>query len=540
MALVAPLLALAFLGLVYRLANSFLEVSRFRAFAKAHGCSPPFNADTNWPWGLDRLYQVLTARRRGKDPIDDYFSPPLYAHPTLSRTGLFGSTMIETIDPENVKAVLATNFKDWEIGETRHRAFMPVLGRNIFTSDGAFWEHSRAMFRPLFARERINRLEAVEEGVGALFGAIEGVEGVKKGGWSREVNVLPLAFRFTLDNAIEFLFGEKIRSQEALMPNGGKEWEKGDQGEHLAAHAGGEDFARAVDEVTYWMVIRVRLQALYFLGTSKAFREACTKVRSVSEHFVRKALARPARQGSDADEKRFDLMTALMEQTKDVAETRDQALAILFAGRDTTSALIIWTILLLGQNPAVFARLRQVIAENFPPEGSSVLDFGQLKDCRYLQHVLQETLRLQTLVPLNSRVAVRDTVLPVGGGPDGTRPVAVRRGQAIYWNMYAMHRRADLWGPDALELNPERWEEPAKSRLLGGGWLYTPFSGGPRVCLGQQYALTEAAYCIVRLLQRYDRIELAPDSDAAEGGRVRKSLGTILSPVELRARFRRA
>jgi len=163
-----------------------------------------------------------------------------------------------------------------------------------------------------------------------------------------------------------------------------------------------------------------------------------------------------------------------------------------------------------------------------------------LKDCRYLQHVLQETLRLQTLVPLNSRVAVRDTILPTGGGTDGTKPIAVRAGQAIYWNMYAMHRRADLWGPDALEYKPERWEDPARSRLLGGGWLYTPFSGGPRVCLGQQYALTEAAYCVVRLLQKYDRIELAPDSDAAMGRKVKKSLGTILSPVDLRARFRRA
>lgn len=541
MALLTPAIAVALAVLIYRLFDSIIQARRFRTFAKAHGCEPPYCADSSWPWGLDRLYLILTARRHGKDPIDDYFSPPLYEHPTLYRTGLFGTTMFETIDPENVKAILATNFKDWELGEMRHRAFRPVIGQNIFTSDGVFWEHSRTLFRPFFARERINKLECVEESVKALFTAIEERDGgaaVEKPGWSREVNVPPLAFRFTLDNAVEFLFGEKIGSQETFMNKA--KGESDVEPDDIAKRAGGEDFAQAVDEATYWMTIRVRLQALGFLGTSKAFRQACTKIKSVSEHFVHKALARSAEQGAHADEKQADLVTALMEQTKDISETRDQALALLFAGRDTTSALIIWTILLLGQHPDVLAKLRRLVIESFSPEGSSVLDFAQLKDCRYLQHVLQETLRFQMIVPLNARVAVRDTVLPTGGGANGTKPIAIRKGQSVYWNMYAMHRRADLWGPDALEYKPERWEDPARSRLLGGGWLFTPFSGGPRICLGQQYALTEAAYCVARLVQRYDQIELAADSDAARGRKVKKTLGTILSPVDLRARFHRA
>lgn len=64
-----------------------------------------------------------------------------------------------------------------------------------------------------------------------------------------------------------------------------------------------------------------------------------------------------------------------------------------------------------------------------------------------------------------------------------------------------MHRRRDLWGADADKFRPERWEGRRP------GWEYLPFNGGPRICIGQQFALTEAGFVIVRLLQRFDRIE---------------------------------
>ncbi len=64
-----------------------------------------------------------------------------------------------------------------------------------------------------------------------------------------------------------------------------------------------------------------------------------------------------------------------------------------------------------------------------------------------------------------------------------------------------MHRRKDLWGDDADVFRPERWENRRP------GWEYLPFNGGPRICIGQQFALTELAYVIIRLLQRIDDID---------------------------------
>lgn len=69
------------------------------------------------------------------------------------------------------------------------------------------------------------------------------------------------------------------------------------------------------------------------------------------------------------------------------------------------------------------------------------------------------------------------------------------------YSVHVMHRRKDLWGPDADSFRPERF---ANRKV---GWEFLPFNGGPRICIGQQFALTEASYVLVRLLQRFDGIE---------------------------------
>ena len=75
------------------------------------------------------------------------------------------------------------------------------------------------------------------------------------------------------------------------------------------------------------------------------------------------------------------------------------------------------------------------------------------------------------------------------------------KGDQISVNFDAMHHDKEIWGEDAEEFRPERWEG------LKPGWSYIPFSGGPRICPGQQITLTESAYVLVRLMQRFEKME---------------------------------
>ena len=118
------------------------------------------------------------------------------------------------------------------------------------------------------------------------------------------------------------------------------------------------------------------------------------------------------------------------------------------------------------------------------------------------------------------------------------------------YSVYHMHRRQDLYGPDATEFRPERWEDPELDQI---GWGFMPFHGGPRMCLGskcssipyyqpatllinkfvvEEFALTEASYGIVRVLQAFPNIRLPPQEPQEPTGQEKQSLTIVVSSAK--------
>lgn len=106
---------------------------------------------------------------------------------------------------------------------------------------------------------------------------------------------------------------------------------------------------------------------------------------------------------------------ALSEFTQNPKVLRDQLVNILLAGRDTTAATLSFLFLELAYHPEVYKRLRGEVLQNLGPDGEPT--YANLKAMKYLQHCLNETLRLYPIVPANSRTALVNTTLPRGGGP---------------------------------------------------------------------------------------------------------------------------
>ena len=201
-----------------------------------------------------------------------------------------------------------------------------------------------------------------------------------------------------------------------------------------------------------------------------------------------------------SDSTRYVFIDELVRQTDNRGRIRSELLNILLAGRDTTASLLSNVWWLLSKHPNVWAQLR----EDVDTLKNQCPTFEQLKELKYLRAVLNEALRLYPVVPINAREAVVDTTLPLGGGPDETAPIFIKKGQSVVWSLYAMHRRKDYYGEDADEFKPERW---LGEKGLRPGWEYLPFNGGPRICLGQQFALTEASYTTIRLMQEFQSIQ---------------------------------
>jgi cytochrome P450 len=157
------------------------------------------------PYGFDIAYDVLNHAL--KDEIYemwvDMYQKWSPGHYTIE-AGV-GERVILTSEPENIKAILATQFKDYGKGEAFRQDWHAFLGNGIFTTDGQLWHNSRQLIRPQFVKDRLSDLEIFEEHVQVLMSKI---------GQGQEIDTLDLMFRYTLDAATHFLLGDSVGSLE--------------------------------------------------------------------------------------------------------------------------------------------------------------------------------------------------------------------------------------------------------------------------------------------------------------------------------------
>ncbi|KAJ6789970.1 hypothetical protein PWT90_05815 [Aphanocladium album] len=472
-----------------------IETVRFRQKAARLGCKPPITGFGGERTGLSLMKKSLKAQREKQVPVwirrefDRLSAQEGRPVGTFQMAAPVLRNVIFTCEPENIKTILATSFKDFSLGANRIGNFKPLLGDGIFASDGKKWEHSRAMLRPQFVRSQVSDISLEETHVQNLMTVLDGQLDAATG-WTRVVDLQPLFFRLTLDSATEFLFGESVNSQLRR---------EGDATTDAAA------FATSFDASQNQLAVAGRYGNNYWIGHTKEFRNDVRVCHEFIDYFVQKALdGRRTPAEKEDEEERYVFLEAIAKETADPVELRSQLINILLAGRDTTASTLGWFFYTMAQpqNLHIYKRLRDVVLEEFGTyRNPKPITFEGLKNLSYLQWCVNETLRLFPIVPMNGRSAVKDTVLPLGGGPDGRSPILVKKGQDIGYSVHVMHHRTDLWGPDADEFRPERWEKRRP------GWDYLPFNGGPRICIGQQFALTEITYVVARMLQRFDSLD---------------------------------
>lgn len=390
--------------------------------------------------------------------------------------------VIMTADPENIKAILTQQFSDYGKGEQFHSEWKDFLGDSIFTTDGRQWSDSRSLIRPMFQRERVADLDVIEVHIQSLLRHLGSGDG-------RQVDARNLFFRFALDASTHFLFG------------------------HSAGSLDNEEteFAQAFDEVQRVQALQGRAGPLRHFLPLKTFHAGLKTMDRFIEPWISEALSMSQEELDTKLAKTDTFLHALARRTRDRKVIRDQLTALLLAGRDTTSTTLSWLFLELARNPAVVKKLKDEIKTVVGNTRGQRPTYEHIKNTKYLTWVINETLRLYPVVPFNVRTSLKDTTLPRGGGPDGTQPIGIPKNTPIGYSTLIMQRRRDLYPPisesfpyDPADWVPERWA--TWQPRAHGGWTFIPFNGGPRICIGQQFAMVEMAYVVIRLLSEYDSI----------------------------------
>jgi cytochrome P450 len=419
-----------------------------RSLAKANDCKPVRRWPLKDPFlGLDYWWALNQAAKRRR--LLDWLREQYDKYGSTYYTRLHITDVISTCDPENLRAMHTTKYADFAVDSRRELAFLPLLGRHsVLLANGHQWEQKRAMLRPSFSKEQYSNTDLYERHVSRL------IDSVKK--QDCKVDLARLFLCLTVDITSEIMFDKSIGllldDQHSLLDNMTTSAESG--------HA---------SWLLVWMTKFIH---------QPVYHKSVAEVRKFMQHYLI----------NDAVQFRKSFLSGLLPQTKSVAvESKssprpiyleevakstddpkvmlDELTTILFAGRDTTAALMTNLFFLFSRNPAIWAKIREEVAFL----GGEKPTHEQLKSMHYLQSCLKEALRLHPVIPINTRMAIRDTVLPRGGGPDGQSPIVVPKGTNVAFHVTALHRRPELWGDDAEEYKPERWTN------LQVGWVSSFF-----------------------------------------------------------------
>jgi cytochrome P450 len=434
------------------------------------------------------------------------------------RLPLPGARLAAINDPELAQEMLVEKGRSFDKSDMLRFTLFPLAGEGLFTSNGELWRRQRKLMAPLFHPKA---LETYAEDMVEV--ALRAVAGWRDGD---SLTLLGETTRITMSVAGKTLFAADSFSDADEIGRAlttALDWTGYILGRpvailHILARRFIESLYARAPAAARPLFARasrgLRGPIALFGARGRALRQA---IRLLDER-VQRMIEERRRLGADAPD---DLLTRLLSARDDDGaamddrQVRDEVLTLFIAGHETTATSLAWTILLLAQNPAIYAAVQaEVDAVGDRP---TLADLPRLSLCL---RAFREALRLYPPVYVFGRDVHADVTL---GGYHLPRPTNV------LVSPYALHRRAAIW-PDPERFDPDRFlpaAEAARHR-----YAYLPFGAGPRVCIGRDFAYIEAQLILAVLLRRY-RFEPLGSDEPEPSATLRPKRGV---PVRVHAR----
>ena len=402
----------------------------------------------------------------------------------VARLELLGKTYFLVSHPDDVEAVLVKHAR--VMLRDGHSVILErALGKGLLTSEGDLWKHQRKLMAQAFVPRRIQSYGA----------AMASVTAAGLGSWrdGAAINLHQEMSRLTMEVVADVLFGSGLTPADIELVRDSMETVN-------------EFFANSPEAITL-------LPA--WVPTPRNRRVTAAVARL--DELIFRIIARRR-----AGEAREDLLgTLLAAQDDDGArmsdrQLRDEAMTLFLAGHETTALALAHTLYLLSTHPEVERRLHAELASVV---GDRLPTADDVRSLPYAERVLKESMRLYPPAWTTGREAAED--VEVGG-------YRIPKGAQILASQWVVHHDP-RWFPNPEGFDPDRWA-PERAKDLPR-YAYFPFGGGPRVCIGNRFAMLEATLMLAVIVSRWrldllpgQRLELKPSvtlRQAGDGLRVR-------------------
>jgi cytochrome P450 len=373
---------------------------------------------------------------------------------------------IVTTDPAIIQHVLKTNAENYQKSEIQVKRMGHFLGKGLLTTHGEAWRTQRRLIQKGFDRKQLDALSSIMQD--SLADSLRDFDCQIGGG---PVDIYPHLMKMTFAMVARSLFGARLKDEDIT----------------LVSHT-----ICTVQE----FIVRQTLQPYlnpYFAVSGELRRHEEMRVRADS---ILMAYIKQRRN----QEPGHDLLQTLMDARYSDGEgmpdelVLSESMQLLVAGHETSSNGLSWLLYLLSSRPDCLERVRQ---EFDAVLGDAPLSHADVPKFEFTTQVIQEGLRLYPPFWMIDRMAVAD---------DRVGEIDIPRGSMVIVYVYGAHHAPRYWETPE-NFDPERFTKAnEKSRKP---FTYLPFGGGPRGCIGGNYAMLQMLMILSDLLRRYD-FELAP------------------------------
>src|SRR5271170_6672489 len=368
--------------------------------------------------------------------------------------------------PDHIRHVLHDNHRNYDKNNVDYAMLRRLLGNGLLTSDGAFWRRQRRLIAPMFHRQRVAGFCSLM--VDSTLEMLERWEAFAQSG--EPFDAAAEMARLTLAIVAKALFSADV-SEDA------------------------ETIGAALTVVNRQLGEFHLLDMLWMIPTlrKRRFRNAVRALDRVVDKIIDQR-RRSTHRNQDLLSMLLDAVDEETNQAMTPRQVRDEVLTLLLAGHETTANALVWTWYLLSQNPEVADKLHHELASVLGERAPGGPDLPRLP---YTRMVVEESMRLYPPAWAVSRNAIGDD--EIGG-------YRIPRQTNMIICSFVTHRHPAIW-EEPERFDPERFS-PERSEGRPN-FAYLPFGGGPRICIGNSFAMTEAQLILATAAQRY-RLRLVP------------------------------
>jgi cytochrome P450 len=408
------------------------------------------------PWLLGNTLRYM------RDPLG-FLTQVARDHGDIVRLHLGNTTTYVLTHPEPIEYVLRSHHENF-IKDKLTRLLTPILGHGLLTNEGDSWRRQRRLAQPGFALQQVRRYGAV------MADDTERMLQTWHDGQERDIHADLM--ELTLGIVARTLFGADVAGE---------------------AHAVGDSLDVVMAyfmSPARWFRIRERLP----LPSTLRHRRAVHRIDQIIYGIIR----RRRQGGPDPGDLLSRLLAAQDEDEGGGGMTdrqlRDGVVTLFLAGHETTALALVYACYLLTQHPEAEARLAAELEEVL---GGRVPTADDVPHLTYTEWVVREAMRLYPPVWAIGREALADCEIGGYHAPKGTQ---------VHLVQWVVHRDP-RWYDEPEAFRPQRWDNDLARRLPR--CAYFPFGDGPRICIGQHFALMEAVLILATVARRY-RLTLAP------------------------------